>query len=86
MLSCFFLSDKKVYCEKLEDPENGDVKQKGIYKGAKAVYSCDEGYILTGKEIRVCQRNGKFSDEAPTCERKFSSVHALYMYCMYVHY
>ena len=64
------LSDRKTVCPKLDNPANGRVKQRGIYPGSKAFYFCKRGFTLTGDRVRVCQRNGKFSGEAATCERK----------------
>ena len=62
----FFSADKK--CPKLNDPENGDVKISGVIPGSKATYQCDKGFILVGSSSRRCQRNGKWSGEAPICK------------------
>ncbi len=74
----YFIDSRPIACEKLSDPKNGSVKQRGVLYDAKAIYSCDEGYILTGTKVRVCQRNGKFSDDAPTCERESPILQCLY--------
>ena len=63
--SKFYISDK---CERLEAPENGNVKQTGVVLGSRALYSCDEGFVLSGDRKRICQRDGTFSGNAPTCE------------------
>lgn len=55
-------------CPKLNDPENGDVKISGVIPGSKATYQCDKGFILVGSSSRRCQRNGKWSGEAPICK------------------
>ena len=36
--------------------------------GAKVRYTCNEGHILTGQAERVCQGDGFWSGEAPTCD------------------
>ena len=58
-----------VDCGVLDDPENGEVSLTGTILGSKATYSCNSGYVLEGESTRVCQSNGKWSGEAPTCER-----------------
>ena len=37
---------------------------------SKVVYSCNAGYTLDGQSMSVCQANGEWSSEAPTCKRK----------------
>ena len=69
-LSFFFHACTDKRCPKLDDPENGKVEVSGNHPGSKAIHSCTEGYILTGRRVRVCQRNGVWSGKAPTCERK----------------
>ena len=59
-----------VDCGVLDDPENGEVSLSGTTLGSKATYSCNDRYVLEGESTRVCQSNGKWSGEAPTCERK----------------
>ena len=61
------LLDKKVVCPKLADPQNGKVKVSGFYPGQKATYSCDNGFVLIGLVTRICLKDGKWSQEAPTC-------------------
>ena len=34
---------------------------------AVATYSCNEGYNLTGDEIRTCQGSGQWDGAAPNC-------------------
>ena len=58
-------------CGSLSDPKNGDIKISRTTFGGKAVYSCDEGHILThGNRVRVCQANGQWSGTAPICRGK----------------
>ena len=58
-------------CGTLSDPANGDVDlTDGTVFGARAVYSCDAGYILSGISTRDCLSTGSWSGVAPTCDRK----------------
>lgn len=59
-----------VDCGDLDDPENGEVSLTGTTFGSNATYSCNDGYFLEGESSRVCQSDGNWSGEAPTCERK----------------
>jgi hypothetical protein len=55
-------------CGILGNPSNGDVSApEGTTFDNKAVYSCDEGYILNGRETRLCLSTGLWSSTAPTC-------------------
>ena len=58
-----------VSCDPLTAPSNGRVNTSaGTSFGDKAVYSCDEGYMLTGTAERTCQANEQWSGSEPTCE------------------
>ena len=59
-------------CGDLPDPENGAVSISSTAGGGMATYFCDEagGYVLVGVQTRVCQANGIWSDQEPTCEGK----------------
>lgn len=67
---CLSFVDKRVLCPKLKAPANGAVNVSGLYPGQKAVYSCNDGFQLVGLSVRKCQRDGKWSQEAPICKRK----------------
>ena len=41
--------------------------------GARAVYGCDDGYVLAGARDRKCQGDGYWSGTAPTCETQGNS-------------
>lgn len=58
-----------VECPALRDPENGLVDVSGSTVGATATYTCNSGFVLVGVQRRVCQREGAWSGEEPTCER-----------------
>ena len=58
-------------CGPLSDPANGDVDlSEGTEFGASAMYSCDDGYILSGTSTRNCLDTGLWSGVEPTCDRK----------------
>ena len=57
-----------VLCSVLQDPINGSVEYSGVNAGSVAQYSCDEGFMLEGVTIRVCQADGLWSGDAPTCQ------------------
>ena len=59
-----------VRCPNLPDPSNGRVNQRGNKPGDRATYTCNRGYELQGGFTRICQNNGQWSGEAPTCERE----------------
>ena len=50
------------------DP-NGSMQFTTTTLGSRVVYSCNVGYTLVGSSISVCQANGKYSSEAPICQR-----------------
>ena len=58
-------------CDVLQDPDNGQVSNA-------AIYSCNEGYNLTGSSIRTCGFDGTWSGTAPTCT---GTVHKC-LYCV----
>ena len=61
-------------CEDLEDPENGGVNISSmVLPGTVAAYSCDEGFVLNGTATRECGADGKWTNIAPTCERKYTN-------------
>lgn len=58
-----------VDCGDLDDPDNGDVTLTGTTLGSIAIYSCNNGYFLEGKERRVCQSNREWTGRSPVCRR-----------------
>ena len=58
-----------VDCGSLDDPDFGAIITNGTRVGSVARYSCSSGYQLDGSSTRVCQADGEWSGEAPTCER-----------------
>ncbi len=60
-------------CDKLTAPKNGAVDlSQGMMSGSMAMYSCDEGYVLSGIAERICDlnKNGDWSGTQPTCLRE----------------
>lgn len=55
-------------CGSLGNPPNGVVTAERTVAGSQANYSCNEGYTLNGTTVRVCDMNGQWSENEPTCE------------------
>ena len=55
-------------CGELDDPNNGQVSLNGTTLGSIATYTCDPGHSLIGDMERICQENGTWSGNEPTCE------------------
>ena len=56
-------------CGPLPPPANGDVDtSSGTTAGSVALYSCDQGLVLTGSAARVCGSDGLWTPAPPTCE------------------
>ncbi|KAK2184379.1 hypothetical protein NP493_268g03007 [Ridgeia piscesae] len=56
-------------CDHLPAVSNGkyEILQFNRF-GARARYTCGEGYILSGHPERRCQGDGRWSGRSPTCE------------------
>lgn len=52
---------------------NGAVELTGTTFGSNATYVCNADYRVNGIAVRMCEANGMWSDNAPTCEREFFS-------------
>jgi cysteine-rich repeat protein len=57
-----------VECPLLEPPENGNKTGDSRHCPAKVKFSCSIGYKLNGTDVRICQQNGEWSGQQPTCE------------------
>ena len=58
-----------VDCGRLPSLPNGNVATPSdTTAGNVALYSCDEGLVLTGPPARVCGKNGLWAPDTPTCE------------------
>ena len=63
-----------VDCGGLSSPQNGQVILTNTTFGSTATYQCDEGFNLIGDMQRICQSNGVWSGNEPTCEGNHSLV------------
>ena len=77
MLLCSLHTNTAIRCPQLENPENGEVTLSGDTPFSTATYVCDSGYELKGVQIRICEIDGTWSDQAPFC---IGIIH-----CIYIH-
>ena len=61
-----------VNCGSLTNPVNGELNLTTTTFMSTSTYSCNAGYTLFGKGTRTCQANGTWSDNVPTCDRKYN--------------
>jgi len=54
-------------CKAPSSISNGAVTTLSLAIGAEAIYSCDEGYQLSGNARRVCSKGGLWSGVEPYC-------------------
>lgn len=60
-------------CPMPPKPDYGYVEPRGIQRIAvndPAIYVCEEGYELRGQSQRICQNDGNYATDAPTCVSK----------------
>jgi len=71
-----------VKCGNLPNPNNGQVSLTGTTFGSRATYTCNKGFSLVGRKMRLCLENGQWMGEAPTCKRirKDDQIHTEYTY------
>ena len=68
-----------VNCGGLAPPENGAVVVPLTTYQQVATYSCNINFQLAnGPDMRTCQANGTWSEQAPSCESKLSSHKTVY--------
>ncbi|XP_064382155.1 sushi, von Willebrand factor type A, EGF and pentraxin domain-containing protein 1-like isoform X4 [Halichondria panicea] len=58
---------KPIFCPKLTPPAYGAVNDGNNRVGTKAVYTCNDGFEISGQSSRKCQLDGTWSGKAPTC-------------------
>ena len=68
-VSCFFLYFSIEMCTALENPDNGTVMFESTNVGSSAQYVCNEGFLLSGGGVRMCEAGGMWSGSEPVCEQ-----------------
>ena len=58
-----------IRCGGLSSPSNGRVTIIDETIGGTAVYTCNSGYTLVGRDTRTCQDDGSWSGTPPICRR-----------------
>lgn len=86
----FYSSSTAIPCPELQKPMNGKIEAKQLTFGAKAVYSCNEGFDLTGgNQVRECLAAGSWSGKAPSCQCEIMYIVHMCTSCqcevMYMH-
>ncbi|KAI1901062.1 hypothetical protein AGOR_G00056270 [Albula goreensis] len=56
-----------VSCGWLAPPRNGKKEGTRYLEGSKVTFSCNKGYVISGSEVRSCQKDGKWSGETTHC-------------------
>ena len=51
----------------LPNPANGDVHVVTTTLGSLAKYNCTDQFILVGHDTRICQADGTWSGQIPSC-------------------
>ena len=49
---------------------NGKVIVTSILVGGTAVYNCSPGYRVDGGAVLICQSDGNWNNQVPTCSRR----------------
>ena len=61
-------------CGGLPVPTNGDIVLDKTTFESEVLYSCEDGFVLTGSSKRICTADGLWSASDPTCELYFINV------------
>ena len=70
-----FLFSAETTCPDLPNPTNGIVDIQGNTPGGSAVYLCNPGLSLIGSSRRICNVDGTWSGDPPTCIGGLSNTH-----------
>lgn len=60
-----------IHCNEPEVPVGSFVVGYDFNFNSKIEYHCEAGYILQGKAIHTCTKNGEWSEAVPTCRCEF---------------
>ena len=66
IISIYF---REVLCKDVQSPDYGRVEHEGTHVGAKATYTCNDGYKLVGSQKRRCLISGYWSGKEPICKK-----------------
>ena len=61
-----------VVCPELDVPQNGNIEYdntQSVYN-SMATYTCVNGLMVEGDEMRVCQNDGTWSGSVAICQRE----------------
>lgn len=53
------------------DPNGKIIKNNGTLLLDEVEYTCNEGYFIRGSSTLYCREDGRWSDRAPVCRRKY---------------
>ncbi len=73
-LGIFSSISAAIDCMTQPDPTNGEAVFTTTTLDSVLDYSCDQGYIPSHTEDRVCLANGDWSGEAVTCTRTYKYI------------
>uniref|UniRef100_UPI0037E95A5D P-selectin-like n=1 Tax=Semicossyphus pulcher TaxID=241346 RepID=UPI0037E95A5D len=68
-----------VRCPLLEAPENGRINcstSEQVYN-SQCSFTCDQAHSLEGHDLLICDRNGNWTGEKPTCQAPPSKIAAI---------
>ena len=62
-------SCQPILCPSPEPISNGNIEGDAITYGSQLVYKCHTGYKMAGNSERMCQMDGQWSGDIPSCEQ-----------------
>ena len=66
-------------CPSLTSPDNGMIQCSGFFVDDICVFTCDDGYELSGSGTRTCQDGGTWTGTEAECTE---GLHCVPFYCM----